>query len=320
MFASFIEAALGAATLVVAASAWRRRRRGPADADVHLPILLAATLAAVSLAGWPLFYFVLQGYVGRWPGVMCIQGVTRVGTGSEGAAGMLPTLVVIVEALRPAAVFATGGWLALHAANRRTRSAPFTGRVLAALAAAGALCRGRRRGDRVSAHSQGRALSRRRVLHRVAAESSRRPGTPSVPRAVRRRRGAGRRDDDVLRRGAAVLAAVVWSMPRGDAAPRRGALAVAAFAGVAYLAAAAAFASDVAAHAVRTARCTAASGVCSRRSRRAPSARRSSSWERSPAVGRRSPRGVRRRAKTGPDSRGRSEHFSVRRRSGTRAP
>jgi hypothetical protein len=142
-FVSFVEAALAAATLGLALAALRSRAapgsEAAADRRYHLLFLLALTLAAVGVAAWPLLYLTLASYVSEWPGVMCIQGVTRVGTGSLGAAGWLPGLVTALAVLRPAAVLAAGSWLALHVANRRTRTAPLTRRVLVLVAAAGAV-------------------------------------------------------------------------------------------------------------------------------------------------------------------------------------
>ena len=136
-FVAALEAVLGLVTIAAALRALRR----PAGADdaVHFPVLLAATVAGLCAASWPLFYLTLQSYVGRWPGVMCIQGVLRVGAGSEGAPGGLPALATALSILRPAAVLAAGSWIVLHLSNRGTRTAPLTRRVLAFLALSGAL-------------------------------------------------------------------------------------------------------------------------------------------------------------------------------------
>jgi len=140
-FVSVVEAVLGAAALCLALATLFARRADDARVESrrHLVILLAATALGLSAVGWPLFYLVLRSYVPRWPGVMCVQGVTRVGTGAIGATGRLPALVAALGALRPAAVFVAGAWVALHVANRRTRTAPLGRAVLVALAVAGAV-------------------------------------------------------------------------------------------------------------------------------------------------------------------------------------
>ena len=85
--------------LVVGAStaAWRARGRpGPPDGQTavenrgYLLFLLTLLLIGLNLASWPLLYLLLQSYLPEWPGVMCICGVTQVGTGSVGAARFLP--------------------------------------------------------------------------------------------------------------------------------------------------------------------------------------------------------------------------------------
>jgi len=88
---------------------------------------------------WLLLYLLLQSYVPEWPGVMCMQGVKRIGTGSLGAAGWLPALVATLEWTRPALVFLAGAAFVLHLRNRHDAHAAFTGRVLAALLLCGLL-------------------------------------------------------------------------------------------------------------------------------------------------------------------------------------
>ncbi|HEY7308756.1 MAG TPA: hypothetical protein VH643_05255 [Gemmataceae bacterium] len=103
----------------------------------HLLLLLAAVLLWLNVVSWPVFYLLLQSYVPQWPGVMCIYGVTRIGTGSLGTARFLPPLVTSLQALKPILVFLSGAWFVLHLLNRRTRTAPLTGRVLLVLLASG---------------------------------------------------------------------------------------------------------------------------------------------------------------------------------------
>lgn len=136
---------LGAIVVVTSVRAIRRGAPGEDDADSARDsrttslFLLAFTLLGASVASWPLLYLLLQKLVPEWEGVMCIQGVTRVGTGSEGAAGLLPALVQALEITKPALVFATGSWLVVHLANRRTRTAPLAGRALAILLVVGSI-------------------------------------------------------------------------------------------------------------------------------------------------------------------------------------
>jgi len=145
LFVGAIELVLGALVAWTAARALRRRARDPAvalaadEGGVPLGMLLAFGLAAAGLASWPLLYLLLDSYVPQWAGVMCIEGVSRIGTGSEGAPALLPGLVATLEVTKPALVFLSGTWVVLHLANRRTPAAPYTGRVLVALAVTGAL-------------------------------------------------------------------------------------------------------------------------------------------------------------------------------------
>jgi len=155
LFVALVELALGGVVLVASLRALRGGRSGDATTDEVAGVedakgraresrlaslfLLALTLLGTSVASWPLLYLLLQSLVPEWEGVMCIQGVTRVGTGSEGAAGLLPALVRTLEITKPALMFATGAWLVVHLANRRTRTAPLSGRALAILVVVGAL-------------------------------------------------------------------------------------------------------------------------------------------------------------------------------------
>lgn len=139
-FVCAVEVALGAAAAGLGVAAYLRARRGAdAEAGSHLLFLVALTVAAVGAAGLPLLVLTLGSYVPHWPGVMCIQGVTRVGEGSPGMPGWLPTLLGGLAVLRPAAIAASGAWLTLHVVNRSTRSAPLAARVLVVAALAGAL-------------------------------------------------------------------------------------------------------------------------------------------------------------------------------------
>jgi hypothetical protein len=139
---------LGLALLVLslgarALAAWRppagaEERKGLEDRS-YLLVLLAGTLFALNVLSWPVFYLLLQSYVPEWPGVMCVYGVTRIGTGSLGPSRFLPPLVDALQAAKPALVFLSGAWGVLYLLNRRTPTAPLTGRVLGVLLAVGLL-------------------------------------------------------------------------------------------------------------------------------------------------------------------------------------
>jgi len=142
-FVACVELLLGVLTLAMGLAALRRPRTAEAaaasESRYQLLFLLALVLAGIGVVAVPLLYLTLGSYVPQWPGVMCIQGVTRVGSGSVGASAWLPRLLWALALLRPAAVFIAGAWIALHVANRRTRTAPLTRWVLALLATAGVL-------------------------------------------------------------------------------------------------------------------------------------------------------------------------------------
>src|SRR5579885_2571782 len=145
-FVSLLRLGLGLSILYLGAFAWRTWRRnresvnGPSSEDrLHLLLLLAGVMLWLNVLSWPTFYLLLQSYVPEWPGVMCIYGVTRIGTGSLGFSRFLPPLVTALEMLKPGLVFLSGAWFVLYRINRRTDNAPLTGRVLALLVAPGSL-------------------------------------------------------------------------------------------------------------------------------------------------------------------------------------
>ena len=85
-FVSLLQFAMG--LLVITSSLGRRRVGTPVDVEnrPYLLLLLSFLLLGLNLASWPLLYALLQSYVPSWPDVMCIYGVTRIGTGSVGSA------------------------------------------------------------------------------------------------------------------------------------------------------------------------------------------------------------------------------------------
>jgi hypothetical protein len=72
----------------------------------------------------------MQSYIPQWPGVMCIYGVTQVGSGSLGASRFLPALVLTLQWIKPVTVLLSGSWLVLYLLNRRTRTGLLAPRVL----------------------------------------------------------------------------------------------------------------------------------------------------------------------------------------------
>ena len=110
---------------------------GTAEDRFYLLFVLAFLLLGLNVLSWPLLYLLLQSYIPEWPGVMCIYGVTQIGAGSDGPARVLPTLVKILQWLKPLLVFCTGVWFTLYILNRQTQTGALTRRVLAALLLSG---------------------------------------------------------------------------------------------------------------------------------------------------------------------------------------
>src|SRR5262245_55125501 len=145
-FVGALRLLLGLLVLGLAASAWRAARRPPTpegrsalEDRGYLVFLMALLLVGLNLASWPLLYLLLQSYVTEWPGVMCIYGVTQIGTDSLGPARFLPGLLQLLQWTKPALVFAGGCWFVVYLLNRRARTAPLLGRLFALLLPLGAL-------------------------------------------------------------------------------------------------------------------------------------------------------------------------------------
>jgi hypothetical protein len=68
---------------------------------------------------------------------MCIYGVTQIGADSIGISRILPDLLTALQIIKPVLVFLSGLWFVLYLINRRTGTAPLTGRILALLALLG---------------------------------------------------------------------------------------------------------------------------------------------------------------------------------------
>lgn len=143
---SLLRLTVASFVLALAVAAWSalRHRPGPeartgVEDRCYLLLSLGLLLLVLNVASWPLLYLLLQSYVPEWPGVMCVYGVTQIGAGSSGTSRVLPALVAGLQVAKPALVFASGAWLTLYLINRRTRTAPLTGRVVATLAGLGVL-------------------------------------------------------------------------------------------------------------------------------------------------------------------------------------
>jgi hypothetical protein len=145
-FLALVRFSLGILVVVLAVRSRNARSKTVSADDLtaledryHLLILLAGVLLVLNVAAWPLFYLLLQSYVPELPGVMCIYGVTQIGSGSIGISRFLPNLVHGLEITKPFLVFLSGAWLVLHLANRRTATAPLTGKALVLVAVLGGL-------------------------------------------------------------------------------------------------------------------------------------------------------------------------------------
>lgn len=126
-----LQLVLAAGVASASASALRALRRARTaheqdDAEVGAlrPALQAVALCVVVLASAPLLVGVLVSYVPQWEQVMCVAGVTRIGTASAGAARHLPALLDALFVTKPALVLLAGAWLASHAVLRRSAGRP----------------------------------------------------------------------------------------------------------------------------------------------------------------------------------------------------
>jgi hypothetical protein len=121
VFLAAVELCLGGVILFLG---WREFRR-PDDPVVArrrpLSALAAGTLVVTALAAVPLFFLMLDSWVPRWPGLLCIEGVRRIGTAAIGPSRFLPSLISVLDVLRPMLLFAAGAWLVLrrHEGARR---------------------------------------------------------------------------------------------------------------------------------------------------------------------------------------------------------
>ena len=114
-------------------SGWTDGGAEAVERNAYLMMTLALVLLGLGLASWPLLYLLLQSYVPSWPGVMCIDGVTRIGTGSLGASRFLPGLLTALQVFKPLLMLMGGAWLVIYLANRATSNAPLMRRLVSNL-------------------------------------------------------------------------------------------------------------------------------------------------------------------------------------------
>lgn len=119
-FLAVVEVALGLAAAVLG---WREFRGAGAEAaEGRRPLLAFVAVAAVAAAAisFPLHYLMLASWIPRWPGIMCVEGVRRIGTGTIGASQFLPWIVQALDLTRILVLFGAGAWVIL----RRIPGAP----------------------------------------------------------------------------------------------------------------------------------------------------------------------------------------------------
>jgi hypothetical protein len=145
-FVALLRVGLGLLVVGLGVAAWRGRGvavspegRESLEDRSYLVFLLALLLLSLNLVSWPLLYLLLQSYVPEWPGVMCIYGVTQIGTDSLGPAHYLPGLLRFLQLTKPALVFLSGAWFVLYLLNRRTATGPLLNRLFVVLLPLGAL-------------------------------------------------------------------------------------------------------------------------------------------------------------------------------------
>lgn len=145
-FIALLEMAAGMWAAAVGVRSYLARRLDRAEARpdrlealTYLAALLTYVLLGLSLASWLVLYLMLDSFVPQWPGAMCIYGVTRIGEGSRGVYGLLPNLVLLLQVLKPALVFAAGAALVLYRFYQRLGTRTLLPRVSAILTVVAAL-------------------------------------------------------------------------------------------------------------------------------------------------------------------------------------
>jgi hypothetical protein len=138
-FAAVLRLVLGGIVLGLGVSAWRSHDRLVLEDRSYLVFLLALLLVGLNVISWPLLYMLLQSYVPEWAGVMCIYGVTQIGTHSLGPSRFLPGLLSFLQLAEPGVVFLSGAWFVLYLLNRRTHTGALLTRLFWVLLPLGAL-------------------------------------------------------------------------------------------------------------------------------------------------------------------------------------
>ena len=125
-FLSLVQAGLAVSVVARSTSVLRRSRRASslaqrdaAEVAALYPALQGGALIVVALVSWALLVAVLSSYVPVWPSVICIEGVTRIGTGTVGLARHLPALLDTLFLTKPMIVILGAVWLTVHAIQRR---------------------------------------------------------------------------------------------------------------------------------------------------------------------------------------------------------
>jgi hypothetical protein len=120
-FLGTLQLAVAVWAIVVGLRSWLAWRHGRPDLAqerleerTYLAALLGYLLLGLSLISWLVFYLMLDSFVPQWPGAMCIYGIMQIGLGSNGIYGWLPTLVSLVQILKPSLVFAVGAALVVY--------------------------------------------------------------------------------------------------------------------------------------------------------------------------------------------------------------
>ncbi|HUY35781.1 MAG TPA: hypothetical protein VMV69_23760 [Pirellulales bacterium] len=136
--AASVAVVLGARTLCFSSRASRSRLENSS----YLSALLAYLLLGLALASWIVLYLLLDSFVPESPGAMCIYGVTRIGDGSPGLTGWLPSLIAGVQIMKPVLVFVAGAVVVLYWLYRRAGTPTLLPRFVAGLLALGVLSLG----------------------------------------------------------------------------------------------------------------------------------------------------------------------------------
>lgn len=139
-FVSALQFAVATWAMVVGLQAWlgRNGHRPDVASDrlegrTYLAALLGYLILGLSLISWLVFYLVLDSFVPQWPGAMCIYGITRFGSGMQGSVGWLPTLITVLQSLKPLLIFTAGAALVLYRFYRQLGTRTLLPRVASLL-------------------------------------------------------------------------------------------------------------------------------------------------------------------------------------------